>query len=176
MASTPRPVSFNVKVDAKGPIELFNMRLPRGLSDALKKGAGGAAYELQEMARSELDRLIYSTPESPNYKRTWTLWRSTYASRPGTNHSNDHAAAKAGVDLAVPSKSEAAGGLVRLRGFEADIEVGSWADYSLHVHEGHGLGHRIPKPFMIKAMENGSRIAQQEIGSAIAAYIATTVR
>lgn len=170
------PVNFQVKVDASGPIELFNNRLPRGLGDALKRGAGGAAYELQELARSELDRLIYSTPESPTYQRTWTLWRSTYASRPGSNHSNDHQAAEAGVDLAVRSKAEAAGGLVRLKGYEAEIEVGSWAEYSLHVHEGHGLGHRIPKPFMVKAMENGTRIAQDEIGSAIAAYIATTVR
>lgn len=137
----------------------------------IKSGAGKAAFRLQEMMRAELDRLIYSTPESPNYHRTRTLYRATYAARPGGNHSRDHEAAKAGVDLKVTEP--VAGGVVRLKGFVAEVEIGSWANYAWHVHEGHGLGYRVPKPFAVRPMEAAGRILSEELTKSLAAGLAS---
>jgi len=166
-------VKSGFKFDASGPIELFSNALPRNLIPALKRGAGSAAYEIQQMMRSELDRLIYDTPESPNYRRTYTLRRSTYASRPGGNHEHDHDAAKAGHDLAVTRP--VAGGVVRVSGFVAEIEIGSWANYAWHVHEGHGF-NRTARPFSVRPIEAAPNIVEKEIGSAIAEYILRTVK
>jgi len=160
--------------DAGGPIMLFDDIIPRQLPQWIKKGAGAGAIRVQDIMRAELDRLIYSTPESPNYKRTHTLMRATYAARPGANHSGDHAAAKAGQDLRV--SAPAAGGVVKLVGYVAQIDVGSWADWAWHVHEGHGNGSRIPKPFTVRPLNEAQGILREEIGQALNLGLASILR
>lgn len=171
---------FDFKLDASGPMELFNTVLPREIEPILKIGAGRAAIRIQNLMRDELDRLIYSTPETPNYVRTHTLMRSTYASRPGAQHGHDHDAAAAGTDLAAgqtdPNSIGRGGGFVRITGYEAEVEIGSWANYAEAVHEGWGSGARIPKPFSRMPAEEAPGILEKEIGQALAESIARSVR
>lgn len=162
--------TYTFKWDSSGPILLFGEMLPRLIPQALKKGAANAALRLQARAREELRRMIYDTPESPNYRRTGTLYRATYVARPGANHSNDHDAAFAGVDLAVTAP--AAGGIVRLDGWEASFELGSWAKWANFVHEGYGPeGPRPPKPFLAAVKPEFERTIIDETNKALAAVL-----
>lgn len=168
-------ISITSKVDVSGPMELFVSLLPARAKDWVKKGAASAAVQLQDMMRDELDRLIYSTPESPTYVRTYTLFRATYAARPGANHSFDHAAAASGVDLRV--EMPVAGGIVRLTGYEAEVEVGSWADYAQYVHDGNSpAGQRTPKPFAVRPAKEAARILSREVNAAVAEGLASSIR
>lgn len=169
-----RPQVFAASVDASGPISMFRDVLPNNLTPTLKTALGKVAYRLQEIMRQELDRLIYNTPISPSgYIRTGTLRRATYAARPGADHSRDHDAAFAGVDLGVTLP--AAGGVVRMNAYAGEIEVGSWANYAWFVHEGYGNGHRVPKPFAVKAQDQAGQIVDEELGQALADSIRRTV-
>lgn len=161
---------LDFRFDASGPMRLFSEVLPRVVPQALKQGAANAAIILQNRAREELRRMIYDTPESPYYKRTWTLYRATYAARPGADHSRDHDAAFSGVDLAVTAP--AAGGIVRLDGWEASFDLGSWARWASFVHEGYGPeGPRPPKPFLAAVQPEFTRTVVDETNKALAAAI-----
>jgi len=168
-------MDFRVKVDAAGPIEYLANSLPKRIGPAIKKGAGAAAFRIQQMMRDELERLVYSTPESPTYRRTRTLWRATYAARPGASHDRDYDAAFSGHDLAVTEP--VAGGVVVLRGYEAEIDIGSWAEWAYYVHEGLG-GNRArgPRPFTAVPLAAAPGIASEEIGRALAVALAGSVR
>ena len=168
-------LDFRFKVDAAGPIEYLSRLLPSRTGPAIKKGAGTAAFRIQQMMREELERLVYSTPESPTYQRTRTLWRATYAARPGGDHSRDHDAAFAGHDLAVTEP--VAGGVVVLRGYEAEIDIGSWADWAYYVHEGlGGNATRGPRPFTAVPLAAAPAITTEEISRALAVALAGSVR
>lgn len=165
------PQKFNQAMDASAVIEAFDVVLPTRTKAALKKGAARAAYQLQEMMREELNRMVYSTPPG-SYQRTETLLRATYAARPGAEHSRDHDAAFAGHDLRV---DEGNGGIARVRGAQVDIDIGSWANWAWHVHEGHG-NNPGPRPFSERPLKEAPKILDREIGQAIAESLVGLIR
>ncbi len=165
------PAQMRFVVDITGPMQLFNNEMPRWGIRMLREALGTVAYNAQEGMRDELARLIYSQPEG-DYVRTLTLWRATYASRPGANHDNDEAAARSGTDLRVTNVA----GLVAINGMDAEIEVGAWTQYADHVHEGRGIGFRVPKPFSVRPAEDADRDIVRETEKVFAQMASAVLR
>jgi len=93
----------------------------------LERGVGRAAIRVQQMMRENLESMIYQQPPAASgYVRTRTLFRSTHAAAPGTEHGGDQSRAFAGGDLAATVPEN----VVVRRGTEIASEVGSWIRYA----------------------------------------------
>ncbi len=156
-------MEFSAEWDMESFMGFLESRLPVGILKAAKQAAGVAAIRLQNMMREDLMRYIYDTPESPSYKRTWTLYRATYASRPGGDHSGDEAAAFGGYDLARSIGAPLSTAFAVIEDGIVEIEIGAWTHYAGFVHDGLGGGDRQPRPFTVRAAAASNGIMEEEI-------------
>ncbi len=138
-----------------------------GLGPVIKEAMGRGAMMLQWELRRQIEDLVYSIPESPSYKRTFTLFRSAHVSPGGTNHDNDHDRAFARQDLQARHWRDAAS----FSGYIAQFDIGAYADWAEFVHEGKGRGNRPRKPFLEKTLDQADALLIKEIERRVASYI-----
>jgi hypothetical protein len=128
----------------------------------LEEAVGRAAIRVQQAMREELERMIYAQPPAAGgYIRTRTLWRSTHAASPDTDHGADESRAAGGSDLAATDPTT----VTERRGKKIVSEVGSWISYSEHVHA--GANQPSPRPFVAATLPKAERILQEEVERAV---------
>lgn len=162
-----------MRADITGAMALFHALDPLAspeMHGLVQHAVGKAAHRVEASMKKALWGMVYATPER-DYERTGRLLNGIHAAAPGVSHQDDDSSALAG-DMHIDDPVS----VVSVTGLEFASEIGDWVSYAWFVHEGRGLGARVPKPFSSQPSLDAPFFLAEEVNSAIAAVILAMAR